>query len=64
MSKPSPVEHVEKISGHSKACCTIPPIVPEKEYKAKGTYETIDGIKTCSSFFHSPPDPSPLSPSN
>ncbi|KFY69459.1 hypothetical protein V496_00228 [Pseudogymnoascus sp. VKM F-4515 (FW-2607)] len=46
MSKPTPVEHVQKISQHSKACCTIPPIVPEKEYKAKGTYETIDGIKT------------------
>lgn len=62
-TKPNPTEHVEKISGHSKACCTIPPIVPEKEYKAKGTYETIDSIKTCSSL-PSPPFTSQLTPAD
>ncbi|KFX97198.1 hypothetical protein O988_04970 [Pseudogymnoascus sp. VKM F-3808] len=45
-TKQTPVEHVEKASGHSKACCSIPPILSEKEYKAKGAFETIDSIKT------------------
>ncbi|CZR63975.1 related to hydrolase related to dienelactone hydrolase [Phialocephala subalpina] len=36
---------VESIGGHSKACCNIPPII-SKDYKAKGKYETIDGLKT------------------
>lgn len=60
-TKPTPAEHVQKISQHSKACCTIPPILSEKEYKAKGTYETIDGIKTCSFLFY-PPNPLPTNP--
>jgi len=32
--------------GHSEACCNIPPIV-SKGYNAKGSYEEIDGLKTC-----------------
>ena len=31
---------------HSKACCTIPPVVA-KDYKEKGTWTTIAGLKTC-----------------
>merc|ERR1712093_535586 len=31
--------------GHSAACCSIPPIVA-KDYKEKGKYETIGGLKT------------------
>merc|ERR1712093_407871 len=31
--------------GHSAACCSIPPIVV-KDYKEKGKYETIGGLKT------------------
>jgi len=34
--------------GHSAACCSIPPIV-SKGYSAKGKYETIGGLKTCTS---------------
>lgn len=30
---------------HSKACCTIPPVVA-KDYKEKGTWTTIAGLKT------------------
>ncbi|THC90597.1 hypothetical protein EYZ11_009945 [Aspergillus tanneri] len=33
------------MSGVSKACCSIPPIVP-KGYQAKGEYKTINGLKT------------------
>lgn len=32
--------------GHSEACCNVPPIV-SKGYNAKGSYEEIDGLKTC-----------------
>jgi dienelactone hydrolase len=32
-------------SGHSAACCNIPPVV-SKGYKAKGTYEEIGGYRT------------------
>lgn len=32
--------------GHSEACCNIPPVVAEG-YVPKGTYITINGIKTC-----------------
>ncbi len=32
--------------GHNEACCNIPPVV-SKGYKAKGSYEEIDGLKTC-----------------
>lgn len=32
--------------GHSEACCNVPPIV-SKGYDAKGSYEEIDGKKTC-----------------
>jgi hypothetical protein len=31
---------------HSVACCNVPPAVV-KDYEAKGSYETIDGLKTC-----------------
>lgn len=31
---------------HSKACCTIPPVVA-KDYTPKGEYITIEGLKTC-----------------
>ncbi|TAQ86271.1 hypothetical protein B7494_g5384 [Chlorociboria aeruginascens] len=31
--------------GHSAACCSIPPIV-SSDYKGKGKYETIGGLKT------------------
>jgi len=31
--------------GHSAACCNIPPII-SKDYKIKGKYETIGGVKT------------------
>jgi len=31
---------------HSAACCRIPPI-QSKDYKEKGKYETIGGLKTC-----------------
>lgn len=33
-------------SGHSEACCNLPPIVTEG-YEAKGTYQDIGGYKTC-----------------
>ena len=33
-------------SGHSAACCNIPPIVT-KGYQAKGSYEDLGGFKTC-----------------
>ncbi|KAE8343543.1 hypothetical protein BDV24DRAFT_128494 [Aspergillus arachidicola] len=33
------------MSGVSKACCSIPPIVP-KGYQAKGEYKTLNGLKT------------------
>ncbi|KUJ14342.1 dienelactone hydrolase [Mollisia scopiformis] len=36
---------MESIGGHSKACCNIPPII-SKGYSPKGTYETLDGLKT------------------
>lgn len=42
-------------SGHSAACCNIPPVVADN-YQGKGTYETIDNLKTCK---HSNP-PTPL----
>lgn len=61
-TKQTPVEHVEKASGHSKACCSIPPILSEKEYKAKGAFETIDSIKTCSYSYLPPSIPSQLTP--
>lgn len=32
-------------SGHSAACCNIPPVVADN-YQGKGTYETIDNLKT------------------
>lgn len=32
-------------SQHSKACCTIPPIVA-KDYKTKGSYEEVGGFKS------------------
>ena len=31
--------------GHNEACCNIPPVV-SSGYKAKGSYEEIDGKKT------------------
>lgn len=34
------------MSGVSKACCNIPPII-SKGYQAKGEYKTINGLKTC-----------------
>ncbi|KAJ5542758.1 hypothetical protein N7535_005182 [Penicillium sp. DV-2018c] len=33
------------MSGMSKACCSIPPVV-SKGYNAKGEYKTINGLKT------------------
>jgi dienelactone hydrolase len=36
---------MEATSGHSAACCNIPPII-SKGYEAKGKYETVDGLKT------------------
>ncbi|KAH8431651.1 dienelactone hydrolase family protein [Aspergillus melleus] len=33
------------MSGVSKACCSIPPVVA-KNYQAKGEYKTINGLKT------------------
>ncbi|OGE47839.1 hypothetical protein PENARI_c036G09081 [Penicillium arizonense] len=33
------------MSGISKACCSIPPVV-SKGYQAKGVYKTINGLKT------------------
>ncbi|KAJ5110244.1 hypothetical protein N7532_002889 [Penicillium argentinense] len=33
------------MSGISKACCSIPPVV-SKGYQAKGSYQTINGMKT------------------
>ncbi|KAH0541785.1 hypothetical protein FGG08_003740 [Glutinoglossum americanum] len=41
------------MSEPSKACCTIPPIIP-KDYHPKGTYTTIAGLKT---YHTSPPSP-------
>jgi hypothetical protein len=32
--------------GHSEACCNIPP-VQHHGYEAKGSYEEIDGRKSC-----------------
>jgi hypothetical protein len=34
------------MSGVSKACCSIPPVVA-KGYEPKGEYKTINGLKTC-----------------
>lgn len=34
------------MSGVSKACCQIPPIVAQG-YQGKGEYKTINGLKTC-----------------
>lgn len=31
----------------SKACCSVPPITAVKDYKTRGDYTTIDGLKTC-----------------
>ena len=33
-------------SGHSAACCNLPPIVT-KGYQAKGKYEEVGGYKSC-----------------
>ena len=33
-------------SGHSAACCNVPPVVA-KGYQAKGSYEDTGGFKTC-----------------
>lgn len=33
-------------SGHSEACCNLPPVVAEG-YEEKGKYETIGDYKTC-----------------
>lgn len=33
------------MSKHSKACCTVPPVVAEN-YTPKGDYKTLDGLKT------------------
>lgn len=41
---------------HSKACCTIPPVVA-KDYTPKGEYITIEGLKACKT----PPALYPLS---
>ncbi len=38
---------------HSKACCTIPPVIA-KDYKPKGQWITIDGLKTCMKCLHLP----------
>ena len=32
--------------GHNEACCNIPPVVT-KGYKAQGSYDEVDGLKTC-----------------
>lgn len=32
--------------GHNEACCNIPPVV-STGYKAKGSYDEVDGMKTC-----------------
>jgi dienelactone hydrolase len=40
------------MSSHSKACCTIPPIVA-KGYKAKGEYKELNGLKA---YFTGPED--------
>lgn len=61
-TKPTPVEQVQQASQHSKPCCTIPPIVSEKEYKPQGAYQTIDGVETCSSIPLPSSHPPPKSP--
>ena len=33
-------------SGHSAACCNLPPIVT-KGYQAKGKYEEVGGYRSC-----------------
>lgn len=33
-------------SGHSAACCNVPPIVTNG-YQAKGSYDDVGGYKTC-----------------
>lgn len=32
--------------GHNEACCNIPPVI-SKGYDAKGSYEQVNDIKTC-----------------
>lgn len=39
-------ESMPATSGHSAACCNIPPVV-SKGYKKRGTYEDIGGYRTC-----------------
>lgn len=41
-----PIHCSSAMSGVSKACCQIPPIVAQG-YKGKGEYKTINGLKTC-----------------
>jgi len=36
---------VRNMSGHSAACCTVPPVV-SKGYDAKGEYTTVNNLKT------------------
>lgn len=40
-------------SGHSAACCNIPPVVG-KGYDAKGSYEELGGLNTCTALFFFP----------
>jgi hypothetical protein len=42
----NPKLYLPNMSKHSAACCTIPPVIAEN-YKEKGSYEEIDGMKTC-----------------
>jgi hypothetical protein len=32
--------------GHNEACCNIPPVV-STGYSAKGSYDEVNGMKTC-----------------
>lgn len=41
-----PIHCSSAMSGVSKACCQIPPIVAQG-YQGKGEYKTINGLKTC-----------------
>jgi len=39
-------------SGHSAACCNVPPVVTTG-YEKKGKYEQLGGLKTCKPRFPS-----------
>lgn len=48
----APMSTMQATHGHSQACCNIPPVVSEG-YVPKGSYDELDGMKTCKCQQHS-----------